>query len=217
MLIFKPGILRVTVMASLLATGMQGAYYSVTTWLPTYLKMERHLSVLNTSGYLMVLIAGSFAGYLTSAWLSDRLGRRRCFMLFAVSAAVLVICYTQLPITDGTMLVLGFPLGFFLSGIFSGMGAYLTELFPSHIRGSGQGFCYNFGRAVGAVFPAMIGHMSASMPLGTAIGYLAAGAYSLVVIACLLLPETQGRELVDDIEPATPTLVPAGAAQIAER
>ncbi|PMX91275.1 MFS transporter, partial [Pseudomonas sp. GW460-13] len=80
-----------------------------------------------------VLIAGSFAGYLTSAWLSDRLGRRRCFMLFAVSAAFLVICYTQLPITDAAMLVLGFPLGFFLSGIFSGMGAYLTELYPSHI------------------------------------------------------------------------------------
>jgi sugar phosphate permease len=54
---------------------MQGAYYAVTTWLPTYLKMERNLSVLNTSGYLIVLIAGSFAGYLTSAWLSDRLGR----------------------------------------------------------------------------------------------------------------------------------------------
>lgn len=113
-------------------------------------------------------------------------------------------------------MVLGFPLGFFLSGIFSGMGAYLTELFPSHIRGSGQGFCYNFGRAVGAVFPAMIGHMSTSMPLGTAIGYLAAGAYTLVVIACLLLPETQGRDLTNDSEPSNPQLAPAGATQAAE-
>ncbi|MBS0294362.1 MAG: MFS transporter [Proteobacteria bacterium] len=197
MLIFKPGILRVTVWASLLATGMQGAYYSVTTWLPTYLKMERNLSVLNTSGYLMVLIVGSFAGYLTSAWLSDRLGRRRCFMLFAISAAILVTFYTQLPITDAAMMVLGFPLGFFLSGIFSGMGAYLTELFPSHIRGSGQGFCYNFGRAVGSVCPAMVGYMSSTMSLGVAIGYMAVGAYALVVIACLALPETQGRELTE--------------------
>ena len=201
MLIFKPGVLRVTVWASLLATGMQGAYYSVTTWLPTYLKMERNLSVLNTSGYLMVLIVGSFAGYLTSAWLSDRLGRRRCFILFAVSAAVLVSFYTQLPITDAAMMVLGFPLGFFLSGIFSGMGAYLTELYPSHIRGSGQGFCYNFGRAVGSVCPAMVGYMSSTMSLGVAIGYMAVGAYALVVIACLALPETQGRELTEAAEP----------------
>ncbi|MNT66754.1 Inner membrane metabolite transport protein YhjE [compost metagenome] len=108
------------------------------------------------------------------------------------------------------MLLLGFPLGFFLSGIFSGMGAYLTELYPSHIRGSGQGFSYNFGRAVGSVFPAMIGHMSATMSLGVAIGYLAAGAYGLVVIACLLLPETQGRELLGEAEVGTE--VPADAA-----
>ncbi|MFT3717125.1 MFS transporter [Pseudorhodoferax sp.] len=202
LLIFKPGVLRTTVLASLLATGMQGGYYAVTTWLPTYLKTERNLSVLGTSGYLMVLIVGSFAGYLTSAWLSDRLGRRRCFMLFAVCAGVLVTCYTQIPVTDAMMLVLGFPLGFFLSGIFSGMGAYLTELYPSHIRGSGQGFCYNFGRAVGSVFPAVIGSMSNSMPLGVAIGYLAAGAYLLVVVAALLLPETQGRELSGNLDTA---------------
>lgn len=116
-------------------------------------------------------------------------------MLFAISAGILVTFYTQLPITDAAMMVLGFPLGFFLSGIFSGMGAYLTELYPSHIRGSGQGFCYNFGRAVGSICPAMVGYMSSSMSLGVAIGYMAAGAYALVVIACLALPETQGRDL----------------------
>jgi hypothetical protein len=53
---------RTTLLASLMCCGMMGAYYSVTTWLPTYLKNERHLSVLGTSGYLLVLIAGSFAG-----------------------------------------------------------------------------------------------------------------------------------------------------------
>src|SRR5574337_545764 len=153
--IFSPELLKTTLLASLLSTGMMGAYYSVTTWLPTFLKVERKLSVLGTSGYLLVLIAGSFLGYLISAYLSDRLGRRRCFMLFATCAAVLVITYTLIPVTDSLMLLLGFPLGFFLSGIFSGMGAYLAELFPSRVRGSAQGFCYNFGRAVGALFPAL--------------------------------------------------------------
>lgn len=174
---------------------MMGAYYAVTTWLPTFLKVERKLSVLGTSGYLLVLILGSFIGYLTSAYLSDRLGRRRCFMLFATCAGVLVFTYTHLPITDQMMLFLGFPLGFFLSGIFSGMGAFLAELFPNELRGSGQGFCYNFGRAVGATFPALVGYLSTSMPLGEVIGILAAGGYLLVIIACLPLPETQGREL----------------------
>ncbi|EJL94312.1 arabinose efflux permease family protein [Herbaspirillum sp. CF444] len=193
--IFSPALLRTTILASLMTSGMQGAYYSVTTWLPTYLKTERHLSVLNTSSYLLILILGSFLGYLTSAWLSDYLGRRRCFILFAVCAGTLIAIYTQIPITDAMMLVLGFPLGFFLSGIFSGMGAFLSELFPSRIRGSGQGFCYNAGRAVGAICPALIGYMSSFMPLGLAIGYLAVGGYLLVVVTALTLPETRGLEL----------------------
>ena len=193
--IFSPKLLSITIRASLLATGMQGAYYAVTTWLPTYLKTERHLSVLGTSSYLLVLITGSFIGYLTSAYLSDRLGRRKCFILFAVCAGALVIAYTQIPITDQMMLILGFPLGFFLSGIFSGMGAYLSELYPSRVRGSGQGFSYNFGRAVGSLFPAMVGYLSTTMSLGIAIGYMAGGAYLLVVVSALSLPETQGREL----------------------
>ena len=85
--IFAPPLRRTTVLASLLCTGMLGAYYAVNTWLPTYLSTERHLSAGGTSRYLLILIAGSFAGYLTSAWLSDVLGRRRCFMLFAAGGA----------------------------------------------------------------------------------------------------------------------------------
>jgi MFS family permease len=177
--IFSPQLFSTTLRASLLATGMQGAYYAVMTWLPTYLKTERQLSVLNTSGYLLVVILGPFLGVLTSAYLSDRIGRRRCFMLFACSAGVLIVVYTQIPITDSLMLVLGFPLGFFLNGIFAGIGAYLSELFPSRMRGSGQGFCYNTGRAIGSIGPALVGSLSDMMPLGIAIGYLAGGAYLL--------------------------------------
>jgi MFS family permease len=198
--IFSPRLLSTTIRASLLATGMQGGYYAVTTWLPTFLKTERNLSVLGTTSYLLVLIFGSFVGYLTSAYLNDRLGRRLCFILFAIGAGGLAIAYTQIPITDSLMLVLGFPLGFFLSGIFSGMGAFLSELFPSTVRGSGQGFCYNIGRAVGSFCPAMVGYLSQSMPLGVAIGYLAGGAYLLVVIAALSLPETKGLELTAEAD-----------------
>jgi MFS family permease len=193
--IFQRPLLRTTFLASLLSTGMLGAYYSVTTWLPTYLKTERHLSVTGTSGYLLVLIAGSFAGYLTSAWLSDRVGRRRCFMLFAVCGMLLIALYMGAAASDIEMLIVGFPLGFFLSGIFSGMGAFLTELYPNEVRGAGQGFCYNFGRAVGAVCPALIGSWSTRMPLGVLICGMTAASYAVVIVAAWALPETRGRTL----------------------
>src|SRR5260370_28573300 len=109
-------------------------------------------------------------------------------------AAVLV--YTHVEVTNTQMLLLGFPLGFFASGIFSGMGAFFTELFPTRIRGSGQGFSYNFGRGVGALFPSLVGYLSATMPLGRAIGVFAASAYAVLFVAAVLLPETRGGELV---------------------
>ena len=211
--IFSRDLIGRTVLASLLATGMQGAYYSVTTWLPTYLKTERNLSVLNTSSYLLVLILGSFLGYLSSADLSDRIGRRKGFILFGACAGILVSLYMLIPINDTSMLFLGFPLGFFLSGVFSGMGAFLSELFPSRVRGSAQGFCYNFGRAAGAVCPALVGHLSGSLTLGVAIGVMAVAGYLLVIVAALLLPETVGRELQPEGEPADrgPAAAPATA------
>jgi MFS family permease len=193
--IFSPQLLRITVLTSLMATGMQGGYYAVTIWLPTYLKTVRGLSVIGTGGYLAVIISGAFVGYLTAAWLSDRIGRRNTFFLFAVCSALTAVTYTLVPISDAQMFVLGFPLGFFVSGNFSGIGAYFTELFPSRVRGSGQGFAYNFGRGIGALFPALVGFLSTSMPLGRAIGIFAGSAFVVVIIAVALLPETRGRQL----------------------
>lgn len=193
--IFGRGVWFTTLRTALLATGAQGGYYAITTWLPTWLKTEQHLSVAGTGGYLAVVIAGSYAGYLCGAVLSDRLGRRLTFIAFSVVSMFIALIYTCVQMSNGLLLVLGFPLGFFASGLFAGMGAFMTELFPTCIRGSGQGFCYNFGRAVGATFPFLIGIVAQSMSLGLAIGVFAAVAYAVVVLAALSLPETRGIEL----------------------
>jgi MFS family permease len=193
--IFSPAMLRITVLSALLATGAQGGYYAITTWLPTFLHDERKLTVLGTGGYLAVIIVGSLIGYWVSAWLADRIGRRANFILFAVCSLVTVIVYTQLPVNDTAMLFLGFPLGFFASGIFSGMGPFLTELFPTRMRGSGQGFSYNFGRGIAALNPWLVGLLSNTLPLGQSIGVFAAIAYGILIVAALLLPETKGRVL----------------------
>jgi MFS family permease len=193
--IFSPALLKTTFLTAMLATGAQGGYYAITTWLPTFLKTSRGLSVLNTGGYLFVVIVGSFVGYMISAWLADRLGRKRTLILFAVCSFVTVTAYTFLPISNSLMLVLGFPLGFFASGSFSPMGAFFTELFPSRLRGSGQGFSYNYGRAIGALFPTSVGYLSARISLGHAISSFAVVAYLVMIVAVLLLPETRGKEL----------------------
>ncbi|AEU37125.1 MFS transporter [Granulicella mallensis] len=195
--IFSPAILRTTALASLVALGAQGGYYAINTWLPLYLN-ARGLNVTHTGGYLLVVILGSFAGYLVSAHLADRLGRKLTLILFAAFSALTIFLYTIVPISDTATLLLGFPLGFFPSGSFSPMGAFFTELFPTAIRGSAQGFSYNLGRGVGALFPALVGFFAIHMRLGHAIALFAVSAYLLMTLGVLLLPETCGVELEEN-------------------
>jgi MFS family permease len=196
--IFKPGILGTTLLAALMSTGAQGGYYAITSWLPRFLTTERNLSIVGSTGYLAALIAGSFVGYLVGAWLSDKIGRRNLFLIFSLGAIAVVVTYAQVPLSNEALWFLGFPLGFFASGYFSGMGPFLTELFPTRLRGSGQGFCYNFGRGLGATFPTLVGYISKEMTLGNAIAIFAAGAYSLFFLCAFLLPETRGKVLRPD-------------------
>jgi MFS family permease len=196
--IFRAELLPTTILGAVLATGAQGGYYAITTFLPTFLRTQRRLTVLGTGGYLAVIIVGSWFGYIVSAYLSDAIGRRKNFFIFAVGSFLIAVACSQAEISDSLMLALGFPLGFFASGIFSGMGPVLTELFPTSVRGAGQGFCYNFGRGIAAFFPTLVGMLSASITLGAAIGVFAALAYAIVIFAALMLPETRGKELAAD-------------------
>ncbi|MFF8276115.1 MFS transporter [Streptomyces lateritius] len=193
--VFKPPLLRTTLFAVLLSTGVQGGYYTLATWIPTFLKTERGLTVVGTGGYLTFLISGAFIGYLTGGYLTDRLGRKKNIALFAVLSALSVLAYSNIPSGANTLLlVLGFPLGFCMSAIFSGFGSFLAELYPTAVRGTGQGFTYNTGRAVGAVFPTLVGFLAESWGVGGALVFGAAG-YGLAVLALLGLPETRGKEL----------------------
>jgi MFS family permease len=196
--IFSPSILKTTILAAVMATGCQGGYYAITFWVPRFLTTERKLSIVSSTGYLSALIIGSFIGYLVGAWLADRIGRRKLFLIFSIGAIAVVLLYTQLTLPNEALWVLGFPLGFFASGYFSGMGAFLTELYPTRLRGSGQGFCYNFGRGIGALFPFLVGALSTTTSLANAIAIFAVAAYAVFFIAAFALPETRGRVLHAD-------------------
>lgn len=191
--IFKPEVLRSTLIGGLFGIGAHGGYAALTTFLPTYLREVRHLSVLGSSGYLAVIIVAFFCGCVASGVLSDRIGRRGNVALFASACIATVLIYIFAPLSNSQMLVLGFPLGFFSAGIPASMAALFSELYPAGVRGTGVGFCYNFGRVVSAAFPFLVGYLSEEIGLGPAIGIDAAFAYALVLLAVLMLPETRGK------------------------
>jgi MFS family permease len=184
-----------TLVAWLVCLGVLGGNYTVLTWLPTYLKTERGLSYGGTGLYLLVNIAGSFFGYILGGYISDSLGRRNALKLFAVLGAASVFAYLKLGSTSLAVLLLGFPLGFAQSGMNAGVAPLLSELFPTQLRATGQGLCYNAGRGVGAFFPTVVGLAAAGVGLTTAIAAAAVGAYALVLVCAFLLPETASRQL----------------------
>src|ERR1700753_2962620 len=208
--------LATTLKVALMVTGAQGGSYALSVWLPTYLKTERGLSSLNTGSYLLIHIFGAFLGFIAGAYLADLIGRKRTFIVSAIGSVVCLAIYLAAPISDGLMLVLGAPLGFILYMMFSAMGPFMTELYPTEVRGAGQGFCYNSGRAIGALFPALVGFLSGKLGLGMAILLFALLGYGVMLLALAMLPETRGRSL-DNIDPGGLSPLRPSPARIQDR
>jgi MFS family permease len=193
--LFRRDQLRITLASALLSVGVIGGGLAI--WLPTYLEQVRHLTVEGLSAYMGIQVVGAFIGCISAGYVLDALGRRRGMALFALGSALSAWAYVVLP-SGAALLVfaIGFPLGFFGSGIYSGLAVYLSELYPTELRGAGQGFGYNIGRGIGAVGPAAIGVAAARVGLSDALA-MAATSYGLCLIALLFLPETRGKQLTD--------------------
>jgi MFS family permease len=191
----KPPYLSTTWRVAMMVTGAQGGSYALTIWLPTYLKTVRHISSVGTGSYLLVLILGAFFGFASGAHLSDAIGRKTTLMISAIGSIALTLVYLFAPISNDWILLVGFLLGYISLMMFSPMGPFMTELYPTAVRGTGQGFCYNAGRGIGALFPALVGFLAQRLGLGSAIAIFSLAAYGIMIVALLLLPETRGRSL----------------------
>jgi MFS family permease len=202
--LFRPPFARVTFLATSIATATLLAYWGLFTWLPGFLAAPPQeggagFAVVQTSGWILAMQVGALFGYWTFGWLADLYGRRPVFFLFMVSAALLTVIYGTARYwagdsTPGLLLILGPPIGFFGSGYFSLFGAMLAELYPTPIRGAGQGFSYNFGRGLAAFAPVAVGALADRYGLGAALTLNA--AFFLAAAALIFkLPETRRATL----------------------
>src|SRR4051812_26721105 len=180
--------------------GAQGGVWAINFWMPTYLRTVGHLSASGPGLLVAGPACGAMDGFLIGALLADAIGRKWTFMISAFATIIMVFVYLYVPVGDTVLLFLGIPLNASILMKFAPMGPYMTELYPTNIRGTGQGFCYNAGRAIGSVFMTAIGFATAVMPLGTAIALFSTLAHVLMLIMLLLLPETRGRAIAS-LEP----------------
>ncbi len=195
--IFAPAQIRVTIATAILALGAQGAGFGVSNYLTTFLVHERGLSA-STAGYFVLLnSAGGFFGFLTNGWIGDRLGRRATFRIFAVGfvAAVMLYLYAPWSGADPALAGCGFVYGFFQFGIYASFGPFFTELFPTELRGAGQSFAYNFGRAMSFVFIQGVALLAAHLALSMSMMIMGMIGATIAFLATFLLQETAGRDL----------------------
>lgn len=208
--IFRPAYLKMTLLGlSISIFGMYG-YWIITTFTPTYLQNILHVRVDQAPVFLIWTGIGATIGYLVYGQLAELIGRRKSFALFFLGMAIMVPVFaygaTLMPLTDGKLAfttrnivaigVLAALLGFF-TGYFSGFGAWYSELFPTSIRSTASGFCFNFGR-VGAI--AGIKLVPILIPLigFTATISLASVSYLVASAMVFLLQETKGVRLTSD-------------------
>jgi MFS family permease len=195
--IFGRKVLAITLLTSLLSLGVQGAAYSVASFLTTFMTAERGLEQSVAGLLVLVNSAGGFMGCLVNAYLSDIAGRRTVFRLFGVGFLVMAGVYLFGPWGANLWLLvpIGLVYGFFQFGLYASFGPYFTELFPTELRGNGQAFAYNSGRAMAALYILGVPLLAADIALSAAMAIFAMGAILLAVFATFLLPETAGRAL----------------------
>ena len=202
--LFRRPLAKRTFCATALATSTLFAYWGLNTWLPGFLSAPRAqggggLNILQTSAWIFIMQFGTFLGYSTFGWVADWIGRRPAFVIYVLAAAVLTPIYGLTPVWAGAsaefwLLALGPFVGFFGTGFFSVFGAMISELYPTSIRGSAQGFVYNSGRAASALAPLAVGAIADRQGFGAGLA-LNSAFFLIGATLIFTLPETKNTEL----------------------
>ena len=197
--IFRAPYLKNTVTLLLLNLFGMFAWWGLFTWLPPSLSLPveqggRGFGVMSTTSLLVVLnLLGMFPGYASFGWVADQLGRRRSFVLYTFTAALLVPLFA-IAHSQAALLILGTILAFFGTGFFSGSGIIGSEIFPTRVRARALGFTYNGARALSSLAPFTIGWIGQTKGLSWAFS-LCAVAFFLASVMATQLPETKGKSL----------------------
>ena len=144
---------------------------------------------------------GGLIGTLLTIPIAKSLGRKKLFLIYFLVSAASIMGTFGLDLSPHDRLYGYFFIGLSVFGVFGAFPFYLPELFPTRLRGTGAGFCYNSGRFIAAAGPFIVSSIAAlgANTLTTAINVLFwVGVVPIAGMA--LLPwviETKGQALAD--------------------
>lgn len=145
----------------------------------------------------MLQDVGSLLGMLTFTFIAAYFNRRTAFLgafIFCLGAVSYVFYSLKTEADVYWMLPL---MGFGTLSVFAGYSIYFPEIFPTRLRGTGVGFCYNTVRYLAAPFPYLLGALSTIMPFRT-VAIMMSSIYLVGIVALIWAPETKGKPLPED-------------------
>ena len=211
--LFASDMVSITVRGTLMAIVALIAWWSCNAFIPTVAAglantaaQAEGLSRIATQSLVeswkttatMAFNLGGLIGTLLTIPVAKHMGRKPMFAIyFALSAAAIFTTF-GLDWPPEIRLYLTFFIGLSVFGIFGSFTFYLPELFPTRLRGTGSGFCYNIGRVFASAGPFIVGAIAAG---GVDRAMTAISFVALVPLAGLLLvpfiTETRGVPLAD--------------------
>ena len=196
--IFRGSLLPLTIALTLMNACIMFAWWGFNLWIPAYLSLPINeggigLSAYAMSGFVIAMQVGMWCGYVTFGFASDIFGRKRTYVIYVLTAALLILAYTSTR-SPAALLVLGPLVAFFGTGSFSGFGAVTAEIYQTDIRATAQGFTYNIGRLASALAPFVVGSLADTHGFEVALS-ISSIAFVLAGVLWIWIPETKGRKL----------------------
>jgi hypothetical protein len=162
----------------------------------TIRELQRTIDRTRSRG-TMLQDVGAVLGMFSFTFVAGYFSRRAAFFgAFALCLGVVAFVFATLKTAADVDWML--PLvGFATLAPFAGYSIYFPELFPTRLRGTGVGFCYNTVRYLAAPFPFLLGWLSALMPFRR-VAVMMVAIYALGLVALIWAPETKGQPLPED-------------------
>ncbi|MCC7126476.1 MAG: MFS transporter [Acidobacteria bacterium] len=192
MRMFDPDLRWVTLHTSILMGGYVFMYQSTTFWYPTLLTQLKQQPL----AFLLLLNAGGLIGSVAFGALSEWWGGRRGAATVGVALGLASAPVFLFSSSAGGLLLGAWLIGFLASGAWGIVPGYLSERFPTDVRGVGTGFAYHVGVGIGSLGPLLIGALQDDgMDLRSAMLRCIVGAGLALLVLLWLGPETKGRSL----------------------
>lgn len=174
--------------------GIVFSYYGIFTWLPSLL-VKQGYSIVQSFEYVLIMIIAQLPGYISAAWLVERLGRKATLAGFIGACAISAYFFGQAD-TVLNIMIWGCLLSFFNLGAWGVLYTYTPEQYPANIRAFGAGWASAIGRIGGIAAPIVVTHMMVAND-GFHQVFMMFTLVLLAVAAVIVIlgEETQGKTL----------------------